>query len=276
LQLYPQAIQARNELWWLYRDQLRTRETVRLLTERFRIYPDDFSVLPHLLHAELESAGAVSQKVQNVLPQMEEVQRRHPGQASVLLALGICYWRNSQIDQADKFLEEALAVRPDNARTRIVFAEFLLERNQLERAQSVLLRNQQSGGTAMEMKSLTIDDRFWVLRSRYAEKQGTYDKALEFLDRAISISPHNREYFSRKASVLRRLGKKSDAEKSAQYSLHLDKINKELMMLSRKVGTVQTTPADCRKIAEICRELNKPKQADAWMTLLERAQKLNQ
>ena len=77
-------------------------------------------------------------------------------------------------------------------------------------------------------KDLNNDENLYALGFTYF-KMREYEKALEYLDKAISLKPDNPYYYETRAEVLLSMGKKDEAMQEIQKALELDPDNPYLV-----------------------------------------------
>jgi tetratricopeptide (TPR) repeat protein len=271
LRRYPRAKNVRHRLWWLYFKQYRPRAIVSLLEERLTLFPDDLSVLVALLETEYDATLP-----NRYVGYLEEIKQKRAGQAPVLLALGYCHWRLGEIEAATHELNSALALRPDHVPTQIVVAQFLLEIGETDAADSILNRGQsgdrvKTGADGSPLvRKLENDDRFWLMQGMIAERRGQTQRALEFLNRAISLRPQEVEYYNRRANLLRRTGQTQQAQETAERAVELERNRRTLFDLSIEFRSRDPTPEECRWVATQCAAFGMPVQAQAWKRAAER------
>jgi predicted Zn-dependent protease len=191
---------------------------------------------------------------------LEETLKNHPGQASVILALGVANWQLGDIDGARRHLEKALELRPKDRRFRTVVADFYLDEGLPQKAQSLL----------DEQPVDDPNDGYWAVRSRLAERNGKYLDAATYIDRALATSINVRRYVYNKARLMQRLGNADEAEALHAEAARRSKTSQELLAVAIRLSTEQPTAEDCRHIAEQYQLAGRPRIAAAWRSIVAR------
>jgi len=155
-------------------------------------------------------------------PYYEEALRRDPGESRVNTALGILYLKRGMFSEAEEKLSRAIRrITRDYTSPKEGEAFYYL-------------------GVALQSLGMTDDayDAFykaawsqaWGAASYYslaelASQRGDYSKALEFLNRSLSLNALNTKALNFKAGLLRKLGRSQEAEKTARKVLNLDPLD---------------------------------------------------
>ncbi len=247
LQLYPDSPEIRDELRWLYFNQLRTRELEGLLERELEKFPLEFSLAIDLLSSEFRK-----QLPREGIGYLQAADKRHPDQAMVKAAIGYCLWQIGQPDDARAMFEQSLELRPDEIRVRQVVADFLLEQGgQLEQAKGLLA-------------SHPADDYGWYLLSRCSEQQRQIEVAEEQMQSALRQRPGELKYVQRRGELLRRLGRTRDADKTLQEANRLEAVQTELSELVLRGMHEQPTVEICQRLAKLNQARRRDVQARAW------------
>ena len=265
LDRYPRHRPAREELRWLYFNEFRTRDVLRLLEETLVQAGGEYSALPELLDSEYNA-----QSPQEGINYLADANRRQSDQAPVMTALAHCHWQLGQLDTAQALLDRAAALEPENVQTRLLRSTVLLERNQIQRALVALLGDEQEGSASSLKGALERDDRYWHIRSRIAEAQDDGEGALREIERALTIRPDELAYSARKADLLRLLGRNSEAGEAAHRVARIVSTKQEVRMMMEKGKHRSPNREDCLRIAELCRQRGRTVQADAWASVSQR------
>jgi tetratricopeptide (TPR) repeat protein len=253
---------AYEELRWLYFNQLRRREVEQLLQERLERRPDDPQVLIDFLYTEFRK-----QIAEEGLATLQRINEHQPGQPSIVLALGYCHWRLGEVATAWSHLKEALAMRPDHLETRLIVADFLLERGELDAAEKLL---GPADATSEMAKRRSDDDRWWWLHSRLARRRGATQQALQALEQALQRRPHELAYLHRYAALLRETGRTEEAEQARERAKDLEECKSRLEFLVHSGELENPTRELCLELAELCQRRGHPAQADGWRHLAQR------
>ena len=271
LSRHQDSLIARRLLSGMLLTELRRRDAVRTLTNYLQLpsssrapFSDQLTLLLDLLIAEFSPPSEMECQTK-----LEEVDRKRPNQPAVRLALGRCYWKLGRMDDAEPLLREAAQRQPLDPRTRLISSGFFLDQNDSEAAEHALLRGDSDRAAGESSQLLEQDDRFWELLCRIAELRGDYAQALNEIEQALTIRPHNREYEARRARLLQRLLRANDAREAYERSHTLGKSELELWHLSQKLGGQVPTTEQCTQVAELYESLGKTLQAAAWRQLAE-------
>ncbi len=106
--------------------------------------------------------------------------KNSPNKSRVIMALGVAYWKEDKLDEAEKYLRKALAADPDNAYAHYNLSLVLKEKNQLDEA----LRHNLA---ALDL--LPGDEVFLTGLGTLYDDMKLYDKAVEALVKAIKLKP---------------------------------------------------------------------------------------
>ncbi|MDG1893743.1 MAG: tetratricopeptide repeat protein [Fuerstiella sp.] len=256
LNQYPLTDIARDELAELYHSQLRNDTARELLEERWRLLPHDLSVLPDLL------VIAEARNANEVVAHYEEINRKRPGQTSVVLALGFACWQMGETERGRRFLEEAVQLNPDHPRVRLIVADYLVDDGDVTRAETLL------NGLGAEQPN----SQYWSVRSRIEEQRKQYQQAMASIDRALAANAFDRTYRYRKARLYQRLGKSAEATELHEQVSQLASSWFDLGIFAvRWQGDTVPSADDCRKIADLYATVGKQDYAAAWRRLIKSA-----
>lgn len=246
----------RTELQWLYFNQLRERELEHLLEAELARDPGNFQLAYHLLYASQRRPVA-----QEALGFLERCNSQTPGQASVELALGRCYWKLGNSSRARPLLESAWS-RLHTLESALVFAEFLMDQGEFAAADKVL-----DSPTGADSKAGEADDRWWWLRSERALQQNDLPAALTAINEAIRLRPGDVRYVNSQATVLQALRQNDRAQAARQRAEELAAADRQLFIMVSRGDLERPTPAVCRSLAKLCQIQGKTLQATAWERL---------
>ncbi|HIE99002.1 MAG: tetratricopeptide repeat protein [Fuerstiella sp.] len=271
------SLTARRMLSGMLLTELRRREAIQVLTDCLRLpsydrfsLSDRLTLLLDLLIAEYSPPQATT--CQSTL---EEINQIRPGQPTVRLALGQCYWATNRIDDAEVLLQEAIREQPLDLRTRLICCGFFLDQSDADAAEKALRADTEQLVSVKQrvVEPPETDDRFRERQCRIAELRGDYETALQQIEDALRIQPHNREYEARRARLLQRLQRADEAREAYKRSHSLGKSELELWHLSQSLGGQLPTTTDCRRVAELYELLGKTLQAAAWRHLAEQTER---
>jgi tetratricopeptide (TPR) repeat protein len=258
----PDDAAALEELRWLYFNLFRTRDVLRLLERR--LAAGDLSALPDLLDSEYHGQAA-----HEASKYLDPVQARRPGQGLVMTALGICRWRTGLLDEGGQLLAQGLQKRPDDPHVRLMRAEFLLEQGNVDSAEEALIGSSEPvvEQPAGRFGRIVDHEEFWALRSRIAERRRNLKESLTLLDRALEINGARRDLLTRRASLLRLMGRTEDAAAAAMRAEAFGQAERLLRSAMERGLHRRPSRDDCLTLAALCRDVGKSAQADAWKRL---------
>lgn len=247
LERYPDSPPLRDELRWLYFNQLRTRELETFLEQELEKNPADLSLAIELLNSEFRK-----QLPREGIGYLQEADARHPDQAPVKAAIGYCLWQIGRVEEARAGFERALELAPSETRIRQMAAEFLLEQGgQLEQVGELL-------------EPQPADDNGWYLLSRWSEQKGDLAAAESHIRAALQRRPGELKYVQRRGELLRRLGQTQAADKALQAANELETVQTELSELVLRGRHEQPTVETCQQLAKWNRARQRHVQAQAW------------
>lgn len=252
LRRFPGSDEVREELIQLYMAQMRKREAIALLYDRWRLYPDDLVVLRSLLLAIVEPVTP-----QGRLIYFETVESARPGQAAVGLASARAASLVGDCERANVLFEAALRKRPNHEDTMIFAAEFFMNQGEIERADK-LIRVMTDHDEAVE------DDRLWMLVARKSALDEDLNGGLEAIERALVIRPRESSYLTVKASLLRQMGRRTDAELVAKRAAAVSDAKSRLFVLVDEINLDRPSRHQCRELANLLTELGYEDQAAGW------------
>jgi thioredoxin-like negative regulator of GroEL len=255
LERLPESEEAREELQWLCFNQFRPREVVQLLQDKLPLVPGDPKTLAGLLDSEYRQ-----QVPFEGADYLAQVDRTKPGQSAILLALGYAKWRMGQVEAARPLFQQALAARPDDPHTRLLASSFLLEQGDLGGAEQILDRG----------PVLSNDDRYWALKSQISEQKNLPAVALTQLEQAIQRHPYDHRYASRRASLLRKLGRGNDAESASRTAFDLLTIDRQFADIVESRIHQQPTKGDAIRFSKLYEQVGKKLEAQHWRILADR------
>lgn len=247
LQQYPDSPEIRDELRWLYFNQLRPRDVESFLEQELLRDPDEFSLAADLLSSEFRK-----QMPREGIAYLRAADERHPHQAAVKTALGYCLWQIGQEADARAMLQSALELQPDDVRIRQMVADFLLEQ----------------GGQPAQVRELLeptpTTDQGWFLLSRWSEQQGDVTAAAEQMQAALRLRPGELMYVQRWGELLRRLRRNSEADQALKDANRLETVQTELSELVLSRQHEQPTVELCKRLAKLNHDRQREVQARTW------------
>jgi len=258
----PKDLAALEELRWLDFNLLRSSEALAVLERKLEA--GDLQALIDLLETEHRR-----QIPQEGLKTLQAVDGQLPGQQSVGLALGVCYWQLGEIGKAEKHLLAASRKGDDAAYATLTVSAFLLERGQIDAAET-LLQTLQTEGDKGPVVPPALRESYWLLKSDIDERRARYDQALPSLDRAIALGPVRKELLVRRSGLLRLLRRPEEAAAAARRAERLESQERRLWEMVDAGTHRNPTPEDCQTFSDLCDELGRPLQARGWLEIRRR------
>jgi predicted Zn-dependent protease len=256
LRRFPRSDPAREELLQMYMRQIRRRESLTLLYERWRLYPDDLTVLRSLLKVLVEPIVP-----QGLFVYFSKVNAERPRQAAVVLALARINALMGKAERADHFFRAALELRPGHLPTHLLSAEFFWSNGDRNIARDLLLTMSNSNfaqGTA------TSDDRFWAMVAKVREADGKLEDASAAIQNALAIRPNSYTLMSWKCGLLRRMNRHHEAEELAARASRISDAKSQLFVRVNEVDLEAPTKQQCSQFGRLLDELGYTDQADGW------------
>lgn len=258
---FPDSLPVRTELQWLYFNQFRIREVEILLQENLPDTENPYPLLYHLLHLEFKPPIA-----QESIRLLKRINDAEPGQASVMMAIGYCYWKLGKIDRAKVLIEESLTINPDRIESILVAADLYLELGELSKCKAILERKYpQQVQSALEQ-----DDRWYWILSRLQFQNNNQKRALEEIDKSLKLNPFEIKYLQFCGTIKHALGQNQEAQQFFQQAKKLALSHRELYKIVSSGVLEQPTKADCLQISQYCEDLGKIIQAREWKKIAAR------
>ena len=254
---HPHSEAAREELKWVYFNQLRRRELEQMLQTSLARQPGSRALRLDLLNIEFRR-----QLAQEGIGHLKSVNEKQPGQPGILLALGYCHWKLGDVQAGWQQVRAAMDLRPEHLETRLVAAEILLAQNQLDSAEALLaLRDGESSALKERFQK---DDRWWWLRSKLAVLLKDDQLALEYVERALALRPFELEYVYHRGMLLQALGKTDEAAKTLTEAKQLETGESRLNEIVRSGVLDSPTAETCLEVADLCEKRGRKLQAGLW------------
>lgn len=197
-------------------------------------------------------------------PYYEEALKRDPGDSRVNTALGILYLKRGMFNEAEKKLSQAIRrISKDYTSPKDGEAYYYL---------GVALRALGRTNEACDAFTKAAWSQAWGAASYYslaelANLKGDNSKALEFLNRSLSLNAMNTKALNFKVGLLRKLGRTQEAEKIARKVLDFDPLDfwagNELYKIMAAKGL--------EKEAQVAKDSLETKMRDAVQSYLELA-----
>lgn len=257
LKVNPHSPPAVTELQWLYFNQFRLREAQELLKSNLTQAENPYPLLYHLL--QMEFKPPIAQESISLLKRINDAER---GQASIVLALGYCYWKLGQTNQARELIEQSLAINPTRLETILTAADFYLETGDLEKIQKLLQPVKKY--PAELQQQLQQDDRWHFLKSRLYFQDDELPQALEEIQLALKLNPNEIKYLQHSGTLNQATGEYAAAKTQFQRAKLLASSHQELYQYVASGALEKPTREDCQQIAAHLETLGKTQQALLW------------
>jgi len=266
---YPDSEAVRTELQWLYFNRLQVRKAKQLLRDHLPHARNPYPLLYHLL--QMEAKPPIAQESIGLLKRINEAQ---PGQASVISALGYCYWNLGKINLARDLIEQSLSIDPCRPDSILIAADFYLETGDLPKCESLL--QDRAGCPPQLQTALKNDDRWhWILsRLQFQKKQ--YEAAQSEIQQALETNPHELKYLQHSAMLQQILGHPEAAQSLFKQVKTLGALDRELYKIVSSGVLDHATPEDCLQIADICKKLGRDVESSKWNQLATAMQTMQQ
>ncbi|QDT96542.1 tetratricopeptide repeat protein [Gimesia aquarii] len=252
---FPNSSPARTELQWLYFNQFRLREVESLLQAGLLQAENPYPFLYHLLH--LEFKPPIAQESIRLLKRINDAQT---GQASVIMALGYCYWKLGKTEQAKVLINESLTIIPDRIESILVAADFYLELGELTKCEAILHQKYPQ----QIQSSLEQDDRWHWILSRLQFQKNNQTAALEEIQKSLKLNPYQIKYLQYCGTIKQALGQQKEAQQFFQQAKKLALSHRELDKIVSSGVLEQPTKADCLQVSQYCKDLGKVIQSREW------------
>lgn len=250
VQAFPDDEHSALELYWLYYNQLRTREAELVLLRRLEREPGSLTVLRHLLNLDLRA-----QLPRESLPYLEQIHARRPGQPAVLAAVAECRRRLGELAEAQAIIETCLTSGNSSLFTRIVAARCFRDRLDPERALQVL-------GPEPDPAD-PYADLWYELRSAIDFEQGRVEEAWAAIERALQLRPRQSGYWHQAATLSRLMGL-PEAKEQLRIGIEIADARARMYEMLLAGELERPTKELCSEIARLCRLARKDQEAAAW------------
>lgn len=261
LQRFPASDEAREELIQLYMSQLRRREAISLLYDRWKYFPDDLLVLQSLLLAIVEPLTPQGPSIY-----FEQVNFRHPGQGAVVLAMARTAALLGEEQRADRFFNQALGLRPNHLLTKLLSAEFFLSRGNDQHARQLVSSMSKSTSDGGDAQS---DDRYWAIVAKIRENDGEFEKSFAAIQKALEIRPNDYRLLASKCGLLRKMERGDEARMLATRASQISDAESELFLLVNEANFEEITQEQCGEFARLLDTLGYHDQASGWRVVME-------
>src|SRR5262249_47950575 len=186
----------------------RQQEAINLLKEAIATDP-----LPGPLYRQLASVYGKVRQVNDQGAALGMAMRLDPAQADAdYRTLGGLSFESGQYDQAGRYLEEAVELRPDNSRYHYALGQTYLMRAQLGDRLGKAIIHLEAAGRLAPGSGFAHD----LLSAAYV-KAGRWADAARVLRTAIDNDSQNEVLYFRLSQAYQRLGRKRDAARAVDY-----------------------------------------------------------
>jgi tetratricopeptide (TPR) repeat protein len=203
------------QLAWFYLGQKRFQETAKLSEDCIKKFPTDFR-FPYLASLAYYSLDSIQESI-TFLHLAYYLNSKSP---EITTQLGIAYDRMNLPDSSDFYYEKSLELDPKDPLANNNYAYTLaLRKKDLARAK------------AMSEESLRFEPENTSFLDTYAWiyfQSGKYEKALEFIQKALNFGGKNAELYEHLGDIFEKLSEKGKAIESWRKSLEIDPDNFKL------------------------------------------------
>ncbi|MDE5096502.1 MAG: tetratricopeptide repeat protein [Trichodesmium sp. St11_bin5] len=140
--------------------------------------------------------------------------KRQPNNFLVLELLGLCAYKNNQIEQAIAYYQKSLKVNYNYAETHNNLAVALQDNQQIDAA----LRH-----CKIAIKLCPNYAEAWHNLGLILRDKGQFEAAIEHYQKSLEIKPNNAEVYHSLGTISLELGQLSESQKYYQEALKLDK-----------------------------------------------------
>jgi tetratricopeptide (TPR) repeat protein len=263
---FPENLAVREQLSGLLLAQLRSDEASQLWRDVLReqaINTLPPEVLRRVLRALLGRAQFDPPTPHSSIGMLNESLKRHPGQPTVLGALGVSHWKLGDTQAAAEDFDRLTQrgdIAPDG---RLQAARFFLETGQPERARAMVSTIAAPHDESPRLAAA----QYWNVESLIHDAGGNEQRALESLDRAIDLVDNDKTLHARRARLLQKLGRTADAEAAYAQSHRLAQIDLQLWNLLRSMEEVPSND-EIATVAGLYADRGEPLTSEAWTRLL--------
>jgi tetratricopeptide (TPR) repeat protein len=257
LRQFPASDEAREELIQLYMMQLRRREAISLIYDRWNHFPDDLSVLKSLLLALVEPLTPQGPSIY-----FEKVNLSHPGQGAVVLTLARTAALLGEEERAERYFKQALELRPDHLLTQLLSAEFFWFRGDDQQARHL-------SEIRFDDVDARSDDRYWAIEARVLDNDGKLEDAFAAIQNALEIRPNEYSLLSSKCGLLRKMGRADEASKLAARASRIADAERGLFLLANESNLEDLTREQCAEFARLLETMGYHDQASGWRVVME-------
>lgn len=263
---FPDSLHAIRQLCGLLSAQLRQAEAVELLHEFVagRGFPSlsieqQLQILRDCARFEFDPEPAIA-----TTAMLETSLERHPEQPGVVCALGRCYQAAGNLSLSEQYFRQLVSDFTRGDSHLMSAADFFLDVDQPHKARFLLEAVSDS-----EMDNVNVStihrEQYCYVQSRLAERTGDSASAVRYLRLAVELRPMHKQYRSRLARLLQRLGRVEDAQRAYQESHRLARIDLDLWNLTRSLPDTPA-PSECRKTASLYLSRGDQLLAHAWQS----------
>ncbi len=128
--------------------------------------------------------------------------------------LGMIYLQRDQLEEADRFMQQAYNLRPDNYFSLVNYARILYREGHLDEASAML--------DQVSEENRTTTESYFNTRGLLAMAGEEYEKAIEYFLRAIDINPENYYVLNNLGLALIRTGDFQEAKTHLEKAVEQD------------------------------------------------------
>ncbi|KAL9982715.1 hypothetical protein ACROYT_G004793 [Oculina patagonica] len=219
----------------------RTAESLTNYNTALQLNPNHTVALVNM-GRQLRAAGNI--------PESEQAYRRALSikrEPSTLQLLGVLYYHNKQLREAELAWKQALDLEPSSVETRSNYAILLGQTNRLNKAVSIL-------------KSLVLDDpqnigHYKTLAGMYAQ-YGQFDEALQVIAQALSLHENDTDLYFQQGNLYKDLNNMQQAKNSFKMAVQLDPEHASAHLNLGVIFHLEGKHAEARRHYEIAAKLD--------------------
>ncbi len=193
-----------------------------------------------------------SKKAEELLQQIIAIDATIP---SVYYELSVISYNDKNLEQADKYIQQALRLNPGNKWFKEHRASILADKGSFAEAGAIM------GDLANTEKE---DRTYPLIAAEYFDRARMFDEAIKYLDVALARDVHDVEILMRKAQIYR---EKNDIDKAAEVIRLIIKEEPENGKYYKLLGALYDNNGQTKKAGEIFEEAKSKLPGDPFVLL---------
>lgn len=262
---FPNSVPVRRQLNSLLISQFRPRESIAILeiclTDDAIALSDRINLLLDLLTVQFNPPA-----IEDCLKPLRDSLAKYPNQFRVRLALAQGLLAAGHTAEGSALLDERAKPASVDLSTWLTRCRLLLELGRTAAGAEMLNAGSSSHSPNFE-RQLAGDDRFYLLKSELAERNGEWQQAFDDLKTAASLRPLDRKSLAREARLLQRLGRTSEAKVAYETVHRLASAELAIWHLLGEIQSRTPTSDECRKLSQLLQQLGHSQESAAWRSV---------